>query len=92
MDTNLKKVSYLKNLDIDSFHEILFNFRQETFDKGTTLFVEKERTNRMFIVKTGIVEITVKVEGFDMAVERLYRGSVFNHRSFLMGELTSTRA
>lgn len=34
MDTNLKKVSYLKNLDIDIFHEIMFNFKQETYDKG----------------------------------------------------------
>ncbi len=38
MDTNLKKVSYLKNLDIDIFHEIMFNFRQETYDKGQILY------------------------------------------------------
>ena len=47
MESNLKKVSYLKNIDIDSFHEIMFNFRQETFDKGTILYLEKEKSNRM---------------------------------------------
>ncbi len=46
----------------------------------------------MYVLKSGIVEITVKVEGFNMAVERLYRGSVFNHRSFLLNDFTSTRA
>ena len=46
----------------------------------------------MFVVKSGIVEITVKIEGFNMAVERLYRGSVFNHKSFLLADLTATTA
>lgn len=70
----------------------MFNFRQETFDKGTILYSEKEKSNRMFVVKNGIVEITVKIEGFNLAVERLYRGSVFNHKSFLLSDLTSTTA
>jgi hypothetical protein len=86
MEYNLKKISYLKNLDIDTFHEILFNFKQETFDKGTILYHEKEKNSKMYVVKSGIVEITIKVEGFNMAVERLYRGSVFNHRSFLLND------
>lgn len=92
MEHNLRKVSYMKNLDIDIFHEIMFNFNQETFDKGTNLFVEKDRSDKMFVIKSGILEITVKVEGFNMAVERLYRGSVLNHRSFLVNDISDTRA
>lgn len=41
----------------------------------------------MFIVKNGIVEISVKVEEAQIALERLYRGSVINHNAFLIGDL-----
>ena len=27
METNLKKITYMQNLDIDIFHELVFNFR-----------------------------------------------------------------
>lgn len=64
----------------------MFNFKQETFDKGAFLFKEKERSNAMFIVKNGIVEILCKIEDMDLVIERLYRGSIINHRSFLLAD------
>ena len=39
------------------------------------------------MVKSGIVEILVKVEGFEIAIERLYRGSIINHNAFLIGDI-----
>lgn len=38
-------------------------------------------------MKSGILEILVRVEGFEIAIERLYRGSIINHNAFLIGDI-----
>ena len=43
LELNLKKISYLKNLPTDIFHEVLFNMHQETFVKGSYLINEKDK-------------------------------------------------
>jgi CRP-like cAMP-binding protein len=65
----------------------MFNFYQETCDKGTYIFREGEKSNALFIVKSGILEVLVNVEGFEIAIERLYRGSIVNHNAFLIGDI-----
>jgi CRP-like cAMP-binding protein len=52
----------LKFCDIDIFHDLLFSFKQETFEKGSLIFKKGEKSNAMFIVKTGIIEITSEIE------------------------------
>lgn len=82
----------MKSLGTDIFNEIMFNFRQETFEKGSFIFREKDKSNAMFILKSGIVEITCKVEDQDLVIERLYRGSIINHRSFLIADTSDISA
>jgi hypothetical protein len=40
----------------------------------------------MFLIKNGIAEISCKIENQDLTIERLYRGSIINHRSFLIAD------
>ena len=40
----------------------------------------------MFIVQNGVVEVTTEIDGIEFVIERLYRGSVINHRSFLLAD------
>jgi signal-transduction protein with cAMP-binding, CBS, and nucleotidyltransferase domain len=70
----------------------MFNFRQETTDKGTFIFKEGEKSNGLFLVKSGIIEILVRVEGYQLAIERLYRGSIINHNAFLIGDVCDISA
>lgn len=37
-------------------------------------------------MKNGILEIMVQIEGQPLVIERLYRGSIVNHRSFLIAD------
>jgi CRP-like cAMP-binding protein len=92
LEKNLRKVKYMESLDSDIFHEVMFNFKQETFEKGAFLFKEKDLSNAMFLIKSGIVEITCKVEAHDLVIERLYRGSIINHRSFLLADVIDINA
>jgi CRP-like cAMP-binding protein len=41
----------------------------------------------MYIIQNGMIEIyTTMDNGVDFVLERLYRGSVINHRSFLLND------
>jgi len=82
----LRKVSYLSELSDDAFHDVLFNFRQSTFERGAYIFKEKELTSGFFIVKNGILELMITTEDTEIAIERLYRGSMINHIAFLFEE------
>jgi len=62
----------------------LFNFKKENFEIGATIFSDNEVTKAMFIIKSGVVEITAKIDNEELAIERLYTGSIMNHRSFLL--------
>lgn len=44
----------------------------------------------MYIIQSGLVEITHYVEDEPFVIERLYRGSVLNHRSFLLNDENDT--
>lgn len=44
----------------------------------------------MFIIQSGVVQITHYVEGEPFIIERLYRGSIINHRSFLLNDDNDT--
>jgi len=43
-----------------------------------------DESNELYVIQNGMVEIYTTMEGgVDFVIERLYRGSVMNHRSFL---------
>ena len=44
----------------------------------------------MFIIQSGIVEITHTAEGDPFIIEKLYRGSIINHHSFLLNDDNDT--
>lgn len=77
----------MQKIDIDAFHDVLFNMQQETCEKGTFIFKEQEKSTGIFIVKSGIIEVTVTIEGSSLAIERLYRGSIINHNAFLIDDI-----
>lgn len=83
----MTKIPYMQKVDKDTFHDVLFNFLQETCERGTYIFKEGETSSGLFIVKSGIIEVTVNIEGSQLAIERLYRGSVINHNAFLIGDI-----
>jgi len=46
----------------------------------------------MFIVKNGIIEISIQVDGHNLVLERLYRGSILNPRAFIVGDINDIKA
>ena len=92
LEEQLRKIPYLERVAKDTFYDVMFNFKQETCDKGTYIFKEGQTSNGLFLVKSGIIEILVKVEGYELAIERLFRGSIINHNAFLIGDVCDISA
>ena len=82
----------MQRVDEDTMHDVMFNFKQDTFERGSYIYKEGEISNSIFIVKNGIVEVTVRIEKTEVAIERLYRGSVINHNAFLIGDVCHVSA
>ena len=66
-------------------NELIFSFIPETHEKETVLFKQDDIANKMYIIQNGMIEInTLMDNSVTFVLERLYRGSVINHRSFLL--------
>lgn len=52
------------------------------------IFKENEVSNAMFLIKNGVIEIITNIDGHDLVIERLYRGSIINYRSFLLEDIS----
>ena len=67
---------------------------RQTFEKGSILCKKDEVADRMFLIQDGIVEIASKYdrrrEDQNFIIERLGRGAIINHRSFLIQDDADT--
>ena len=67
---------------------------RQTFEKGSLLCRNGDKADRLFLIQEGIVEISSKYdrrrEDQDFIIERLGRGAVINHRSFMIADEADT--
>ena len=66
-------------------NEMIFSFIPAHYEKGALIFNANDEANDLLIIQNGMVEIFTHMDtGVDFVIERLYRGSVINQRSFLL--------
>lgn len=65
-----------------------------TYDKGTLICKKNERADKLILIQQGIVEVAIKydrrVRDEYFIIERLGRGAIINHRSFLVKDDADT--
>ena len=84
IESALKTIEYLEKVPDDTINKIIFSMTFAKFDKGSKIFQVDETSVMMQIIQNGMVEIyTTMDNGVEFVIERLYRGSVINHRSFI---------
>ena len=84
LECSLKTIDYLKNIPNETITEIIFSIEFAKFDKGSKIFEKDEVANVLWLLEGGMVEIyTIMDRGVEFVIERLYRGSIINHRSFI---------
>lgn len=81
----LSSIDYLQDISPTIMNEIIFQFIPQHYEKGQVIFETDNEADAVFIIQNGMVEIYTTMEGeVDFIIERLYRGSVINHKSFLL--------
>jgi CRP-like cAMP-binding protein len=69
--------------------------KQKQLEKGAYLYKLDTNSSEMYIIQSGVVEITHFMKGSkdkEFLIERLYRGSIINHNSFLLNDGIDTNA
>ena len=64
-----------------------------SYEKGSLVYQIDTNSEEMYVLQSGLVEIVHKMDkGEEFLIERLYRGSIINHNSFLMNDGIDTDA
>ena len=58
--------------------ELIYTMETENLEKDTVLYRAGEVADSMFVISEGWVDISIKFDGNEFALERLTRGSLFN--------------
>jgi CRP-like cAMP-binding protein len=66
----------------------IYNLKQNYYEQGTVILKTFESIESMMIIMHGELEIYTEFEGNDFILERLSKGSIINHRQFLMGDIS----
>lgn len=93
LECALKTIPYLRDVPDDTINKLIYSMTFAKFDKGQKLMQTEDKSNMMQIVQNGMIEMyTIMDNGLEFSIERLYRGSVINHNSFLMGDKIDVNA
>ena len=88
IENEMNKIDYFQGLTMLTKQEIIFSMERKTFDKDSYVCQQGEKVVNMILIQEGIVEIAMKIisevsDNEVFTIERLGRGSIINHRSFL---------
>ena len=84
---NLQKVDYFKDIGNDALHDILYNLQAKKFQRNEILQEPGDNATSLFFLQDGVIEIFTKTENNHVfMLEKLFRGSIINHRTFFMEE------
>jgi CRP-like cAMP-binding protein len=90
---SLNQVDFFTNLPRQIKNEWIFTMKQRQLEKGSLLYRIDTFSDEMYVLQSGLVEITHQMDnGDEFVIERLMRGSVVNHNSFLMNDGIDTDA
>ena len=89
----MEKISYFKYLKLLTKQEIFHSMERVTYEKDALLCKKGDIATKMFVIQDGIVEVACKYApriDEEFVIERLGRGSIINHRSFMLEDDADT--
>ena len=84
---NLQKIEYFKDIGNDALHDIIYNLETKKYLKNEILQEPGDNATSLFFLQDGVIEIFTKTENNHVfMLEKLFRGSIINYRTFFMEE------
>ena len=87
------KIPYFRPLSMLTKQELIFSMERETFEAGHFICKKDDVADRMYLIQEGVVEITSEYSrnpNSQFVIERLGRGAIINHRSFMLKDDADT--
>ena len=78
-------VDYFKGVSKDAAHDIMYNLQTQKFNSGDILQKPGDNADTLYFLIDGVIEVmTYTDRENEFIIERLFRGSVVNYRTFFM--------
>ena len=94
IELEMDKIAYFRLLTMKTKQELIFSMERVTFKKGDYICQQDEIVEKMYLIQDGVVEIAIpydkRVEDELFVIERLTKGAIINHRSFLLKDDADT--
>lgn len=66
--------------------DIIYSLQTQKRQKGEQLQIAGEDADELYFLESGIIEVYTEFEGSEFVIERLFKGSIVNYRTFFMEE------
>jgi CRP-like cAMP-binding protein len=86
MLNSMRKVEFFNGIGDNATHDIMYSFIGENFSKDDYLQEPGDNATNLYFLQEGVIEIETKCDDIDFTLEKLFRGSVINYRTFFMEE------
>jgi len=83
---SMQSVPYLANLEAHCLYDIIYSLETQKKAKGEVLQRRGDDADELYFLQSGIIEVYTEFEGKEFVIERLFRGSIVNYRTFFMEE------
>lgn len=79
---SLLRVPYFQDVGNEALYDVMHTLKKRFCEKGEVIQSVGEDADTMFLVLNGKIELYTYFEGHEFILERLWRGSVLNYRTF----------
>ena len=86
--SSMKQVPYFQHLDNDDpiLYDIIYDLETQTKIKGEELQKVGADADELYFLQSGMIEVYTEFEKKEFVIERLFKGSIVNYRTFFMEE------
>jgi len=79
----------LANFDDAVLFDLMFSLEPESCEKGAKILDPSMKSNTLYFVEDGIVEVVTRFEGSQFVLDQLHKGSAINHRAIFLEDQMS---
>ena len=80
----IRKISYIRKSSRDCHYDIVYALREKFYEEGDLILRQNEKADCIIMIQSGCCEVFTQFEGNEFIIDRLYPGSVINHRALIM--------
>ena len=86
--SSMKQVPYFQHLNNDDpiLYDIIYDLETQTKIKGEELQKVGADADELYFLQSGMIEVYTEFEKKEFVIERLFKGSIVNYRTFFMEE------